>query len=84
MQRFFAVRLSCVLLLVSSGFAIGHNRLDKNTYVPHGAPSSHVAASRFTNDGRNKPEFRTGQRSGSANAHQKIVFNRRTGNGVRR
>jgi hypothetical protein len=84
MQRLFAVVLSCALLLVPSGFAIGHNPLDKNTYLPHNTLSHHVAASRFTNDGRKKQELRAAQGSGPANAHQKIVSNRKMSNGVRR
>jgi hypothetical protein len=76
MQRFLTVVLFCVFLPVSSGFAMGHNRLDKNTYIPHRTPSLHAVDSRFSNDGRKKREFHVGQRVGSPGAHQKIVFSR--------
>jgi hypothetical protein len=83
MQRFFAMVLSCALLLVSSGFANSHNRFDKKTYLPQ-TPKSHATPTRNIH-GRNP---NTGLRMGSANARPNLAIGRTlkmgNSNGVRR
>jgi hypothetical protein len=71
MQRVFTVFLSCVLSLMSSGFATSRNRFETRTILTPRAHARPAQATLPICGGRQHAKSLTGQHQGSTNAHQK-------------